>query len=46
MFATFNMGIGFVLVVAPDQASELMRRSAHEAFRIGEVTADPGVRIA
>ena len=46
MFATFNMGIGFVLVVAPDQASEVMRRSAHEAFRIGEVTADPGVRIA
>ena len=46
MFATFNMGIGFVLVVAPDQASEVMRRSAHEAFRIGEVTADPGVRTA
>ena len=45
MFATFNMGIGFVLVVTPDQASDVMRRSAHEAFRIGEVTAAPGVRI-
>ena len=45
MFATFNMGIGMVLVVAPDQASEVVRRSAHEAFPIGEVAARPGVRI-
>jgi phosphoribosylformylglycinamidine cyclo-ligase len=45
MFATFNMGIGMVLVVAPDQATEVLRRSAHEAFRIGEVTAPPGVRV-
>jgi phosphoribosylformylglycinamidine cyclo-ligase len=46
MFATFNMGIGMVLVVAPDQAQEVLGRSAHEAFRIGEVTARPGVRVA
>ena len=45
MFATFNMGIGMVLVVAPDQASEVVGRSAHEAFRIGEVTAGSGVRV-
>jgi phosphoribosylformylglycinamidine cyclo-ligase len=45
MFATFNMGVGIVLVVAPAQASEVVRRSAHEAFVIGAVTAEPGVRI-
>jgi phosphoribosylformylglycinamidine cyclo-ligase len=45
MFATFNMGIGMVLVVAPDQISEVLGRSAHEAFRIGDVTAHAGVRL-
>jgi phosphoribosylformylglycinamidine cyclo-ligase len=45
MFATFNMGIGMVLVVARDQASHVLGRGPHEAFRIGEVSADPGVRL-
>jgi phosphoribosylformylglycinamidine cyclo-ligase len=45
MFATFNMGIGMVLVVAPDQAPQVLGRSSHEAFRIGEVSAVPGVRL-
>jgi phosphoribosylformylglycinamidine cyclo-ligase len=45
MFATFNMGIGMVLVVAPDRASEVVRRNAHEAFPMGEVTARSGVRV-
>jgi phosphoribosylformylglycinamidine cyclo-ligase len=45
MFATFNVGIGMVLVVAPDNASEVLGRSAHEAFRIGDVTAHAGVRM-
>jgi phosphoribosylformylglycinamidine cyclo-ligase len=45
MFGTFNMGIGMVLVVARDQVSEVLGRSAHEAFRIGDVTAHAGVRV-
>jgi phosphoribosylformylglycinamidine cyclo-ligase len=45
MFATFNMGIGMVLVVAPDQAPEVLRRNAHEAFPMGEVMARSGVRV-
>jgi phosphoribosylformylglycinamidine cyclo-ligase len=45
MFATFNMGIGMVLIVAPDQASEVLRRCTPEAFAIGQVSADGGVRL-
>jgi phosphoribosylformylglycinamidine cyclo-ligase len=46
MFRVFNMGIGFVLVVAPDAAEDtLMRlRAAGEtAYRLGEAVADEGV---
>ena len=45
MFATFNMGIGMVLVLAEDEASHVLDRSPHEAFKIGEVSAEPGVRL-
>jgi phosphoribosylformylglycinamidine cyclo-ligase len=45
MFATFNMGIGMVLVVAPASADEVLGRDTHVAFRIGEVTKSPGVRF-
>jgi phosphoribosylformylglycinamidine cyclo-ligase len=45
LFATFNMGLGMVLVVSPDRAEEVLGRSGHDAFRMGEVTAEPGVRI-
>ena len=38
-------GSGWCWSCAPDQASDVLGRSAHEAFRIGEVTADPGVRL-
>jgi phosphoribosylformylglycinamidine cyclo-ligase len=47
LFATFNMGIGMVLVVPPElaEAEDVSGRSGHQAFRIGEVTAGSGVRV-
>ena len=44
MFSTFNMGVGMVLLVAPDDLDDVMRR-APQAVRIGEVVAGAGVRI-
>jgi phosphoribosylformylglycinamidine cyclo-ligase len=44
MFATFNMGIGMVVVVAPDRAAETVAR-APGASLIGRVTPGAGVRI-
>jgi phosphoribosylformylglycinamidine cyclo-ligase len=45
LFATLNMGLGMLLVVAPDDAPTVLSRGAHEAFRVGEVTAGPGVIV-
>jgi len=49
MFRTFNMGIGFVVVAAPDQADRLLRGFTvyeHDARIIGEIVAgDSGVEI-
>ena len=45
MFGTFNMGIGMVLLVAPDAADDVIGRSSHPAFRIGEVSTGAGVRL-
>ena len=45
LFATFNMGLGMLLVVGPDEAQEVLARSAHEAFRVGEVTSGSGVHV-
>lgn len=41
MFGTFNMGIGFILVVSPEVAAEtqaLLRAQGEESYIIGEVT--------
>jgi phosphoribosylformylglycinamidine cyclo-ligase len=46
MFWTFNMGIGTVIVAAPDAAQEILHRNVSRAYRIGEVTPGVGVRIA
>jgi phosphoribosylformylglycinamidine cyclo-ligase len=43
MFATFNMGIGMVLVIDQDRADDVLQRTG--AFRIGEVVSNKGVRI-
>ena len=45
MFATFNMGVGMVLVVAPGDATDVMSHAPH-AVLIGEVLVGAGVRIA
>ncbi len=45
MFSTFNMGLGMVLVVDPADVEEVIERSAHAAFRVGDVVEGGGVRI-
>ena len=45
MLATFNMGLGMVLVVAPGDAERVLATGT-DAFRIGRVAAGAGVRIA
>lgn len=45
MFNTFNMGVGFVVIVPPDQAEAACKQFTHEgidAFVIGEVVAGEG----
>src|SRR5437773_6595819 len=44
MFGTFNMGIGMVLVVGPDEVGTVLTRAAGP-IRIGEVVPGSGVRI-
>ena len=45
MFSTFNMGLGMVLVVDPADLDEVIERSAHAAFRVGDVVEAAGVRL-
>ena len=45
MFEVFNMGVGFVLVVAQGRVEELVERAAGALRRIGEVTEGAGVEI-
>jgi phosphoribosylformylglycinamidine cyclo-ligase len=45
LFSTFNMGLGMVLVVASENAEEVLRRSADGAFVIGEVRPGAGVEL-
>ncbi len=44
LFATFNMGIGIVLVVGPEQAAEVLDR-IDGAVAIGDVVRGSGVQI-
>jgi phosphoribosylformylglycinamidine cyclo-ligase len=44
LFATFNMGIGMVLVVGPDEVDEVLSRCGGST-RIGDVVPGSGVRI-
>ena len=44
MYRVFNMGIGLILVVAPDHADRVMakaRELGEQAYHIGEMVAQP-----
>ncbi|MGZ6544258.1 MAG: phosphoribosylformylglycinamidine cyclo-ligase [Actinomycetota bacterium] len=45
MFSTFNMGVGMVLIVDPQNVGEILRRSQDRSFVIGEVRAGAGVEL-
>jgi len=49
MFRTFNMGIGFVVIVPPaavEAAARLLRDAGERVFRLGEiVTGERGVEL-
>jgi phosphoribosylformylglycinamidine cyclo-ligase len=45
MYATFNMGVGFCIVVGADEqraALDVLKSAGEDATRIGTVTAEPG----
>jgi phosphoribosylformylglycinamidine cyclo-ligase len=46
MFETFNMGLGMVLVVAPDRLQDVLAQRVHRPSVIGEVSSEPGFRIS
>jgi phosphoribosylformylglycinamidine cyclo-ligase len=46
MFATFNMGLGMVLLVHPQDAGEVLQRNPGRAFAVGSVVSGTGVRIS
>jgi phosphoribosylformylglycinamidine cyclo-ligase len=48
MFGVFNMGIGMILAVSPenvDTAVKSLKELGEEAFVIGEAVSEPGVNI-
>jgi phosphoribosylformylglycinamidine cyclo-ligase len=48
MYRTFNMGIGFAIVVAPENVNAvhaLLRAHKQESFVIGEVIEDPKHKV-
>jgi phosphoribosylformylglycinamidine cyclo-ligase len=48
MFSTFNMGVGLIMIVAPDDAPRVLRllkEAGESAFVIGEAAAGEGVRL-
>jgi phosphoribosylformylglycinamidine cyclo-ligase len=48
MYRTFNMGVGFCIVVEEKDASKVIKiceKHGTKAFRIGEVVEEEGVRI-
>lgn len=47
MYKTFNMGVGFVLIVDPDAAQEvIVHLEDHQATVIGAVTGSPGFEMS
>jgi phosphoribosylformylglycinamidine cyclo-ligase len=49
LYGVLNMGVGMVLVVPPDEvarAIDVASTAGVPAVAIGEVTAEPGIRLA
>lgn len=49
MFRTFNMGIGFMVVLPANEvptALALLRQAGHQAYDVGEVVSEAGVVLA
>lgn len=48
MRRTFNLGVGMIAVAPPEKAealSDRLRKRGHDAWILGEVTGEPGVRF-
>ena len=48
MFNTFNMGVGMVLTVAPedaDKALEILKAHGEDAYRLGTIVEGDGVEL-
>ena len=45
MLEVFNLGAGFLLVVAPEEAAALEKAAPEPLYRIGEIVAGAGVRV-
>ena len=48
LFSVFNMGIGFVLAVAPEDAEQVLKtaqENGEQAFQIGRVSNTEGVQF-
>jgi phosphoribosylformylglycinamidine cyclo-ligase len=45
LFGTFNMGLGMVLVVAPEAVDAVLERTSGRSYEVGEVEPGQGVRI-
>ncbi|MGI2329497.1 phosphoribosylformylglycinamidine cyclo-ligase [Planococcus sp. YIM B11945] len=49
LYSVFNMGIGFVIAVAPEDAEHVIaaaNASGEQAYKIGQVSQTPGVQFA
>jgi len=44
MYRTFNMGMGYAYIVAPENAGDVIRKVQGSKV-VGEVTEEPGVRL-
>ncbi|AEH25267.1 phosphoribosylformylglycinamidine cyclo-ligase [Pyrococcus yayanosii] len=47
MFRVFNMGVGFVVIVPPEEKEEALDilNKHYESFELGSITKEPGIRV-
>ena len=46
MYRVFNMGVGMILVVAPEREASVLAAVGDEGWRVGEVVEGPGIELA